>query len=62
MISFDGRRIGGSGRNGREGRVLECDDIVAWFHGCDAFADGFDDAGAFVAEDDGEGAFRVFTR
>lgn len=42
------------------GSILECYDIIARLHGCDALADGFDDAGAFVAEDYGEGAFGVF--
>lgn len=33
--------------------------MVARLHGCDAFTDGFNDACAFVAEDNGEGAFGV---
>jgi hypothetical protein len=34
--------------------------MVTWFDGSDAFADRFNNAGAFVAEDNGEGTFGVF--
>lgn len=40
--------------------VLKCYDIVARLYGGDAFADRFDDTGAFMAENDGKGAFGVF--
>jgi hypothetical protein len=39
---------------------IEGNDIVAWLDGSDALAHRFDDAGAFVAEDDGEGTLGVF--
>jgi hypothetical protein len=35
--------------------------MVARFDGSDAFADGFDDASAFMTEDNGEGSFGVFS-
>jgi hypothetical protein len=35
-------------------------DVVARLDGSDAFADGFDNACAFVAENNGEGTFGVF--
>lgn len=38
---------------------VEGDDVVAGLHVGDALADGLDDAGALVAEDDGEGALGV---
>lgn len=47
------------GLEGR-GRVLECYDMVAGFDGCNALANGLDDASALMAEDDGKCAFRIF--
>jgi hypothetical protein len=35
--------------------------MVAWLDGGDSFADTFYDAGAFVAENDWEGSFGVFS-
>lgn len=43
-----------------EGSVLEGYDVVAGLDGCDALADGLDDAGALVAEHDWECTLRVF--
>ena len=40
--------------------LLECHDMVARLDRGDAFAHGFDDAGALVAEDDWKGAFGIF--
>ena len=40
--------------------LLECYDMVAWFDRGDAFANGFNDPCAFMAEDDGKGALGVF--
>ena len=34
--------------------------MVTWFDGGHAFANGLDDAGSFVTEDDGEGSFGIF--
>jgi hypothetical protein len=34
--------------------------MIARLYGCHSLADGFDYAGAFMAEDDGEGTFWVF--
>jgi len=45
---------------GGRGWLLECYDVVARLDRCDAFTNGLNDAGAFVTEDDGEGAFGVF--
>lgn len=62
-VSRRARRSGvwrGLGGERARGLVLECDDVVAGLDGCDGLADGFDDAGALVAEHDGEGAFGVF--
>ena len=53
---------GGGGRGVVTRDVLEGDDVVAGVDGFDVEADGFDNAGAFVAEHDGEGAFGVFAR
>lgn len=36
--------------------------MVAGFDGGDARADGLDDSGSFVTEDDGKSALRVLTR
>lgn len=41
---------------------LERDDVVARLDARHALADGLDDAGALVAEDDGEGALGVLAR
>ena len=40
--------------------ILECYDMVARFDRGDAFANGFNDTGALMAEDDGKGALGVF--
>lgn len=40
--------------------ILECHDIVARFDGCHALANGLNNAGAFMAKDDGESAFWIF--
>jgi hypothetical protein len=40
--------------------VLECHYMVAGLHGRHTLADGLHDAGALMAEHDGEGTFRVF--
>ena len=40
---------------------VQGDDIVPGLDRSHAFSDGFDDTGTFVAEDDGEGTFGVFT-
>ena len=41
---------------------VESDDVVAGLHVGDALADGLDDTGTLVSEDDGEGALRVLAR
>ena len=51
--------LGGIGCDERA-RSLKCDDIVARFHARNTLADGLNNACAFMTEDDGEGAFRVF--
>ena len=58
MVGWRGD-LGGTGRNVRA-HSLKCDNIVARFHARNTLADGFNNACAFMAEDDGEGAFRVF--
>ena len=42
--------------------VLECYHMVARLHGCCPFTDRFDNAGAFMPEDDRKGTFGVFAR
>lgn len=36
--------------------------MVAWLDGGDTLADGLDDAGALMAEDDWEGTLRILSR
>ena len=43
------------------GKVLEGYDMIAGLDCGNTFANGFDNAGAFVPEDDRKGAFGVFT-
>jgi hypothetical protein len=45
-----------------DGDVLKRHDVVAGLDVCDALADGLDDTGAFVSENDGERTLRVLTR
>jgi len=45
----------------REGS-LESYDVVAWLDGGDTLADGLDDAGALMAEDDWERTLRILSR
>ena len=40
-------------------RILEGNDVVARLYVCDTLADRFDDTGALVTENDGEGAFGI---
>lgn len=40
--------------------ILERDDMVAGLDVCYSFADGFDNTGAFVSEDDGESSLGIF--
>lgn len=47
---------------GTEDGVLERYDMVARFDCCDVFADGFNNAGTLVAENDWKGAFGIFAR
>ncbi len=49
-----------SNARGAKDGVLERNDVVARFDCCDVFADGFDDAGTLMAENDWEGAFGIF--
>jgi hypothetical protein len=46
---------------GRGVHVLESDDIVANLYVCDALADGLDDTGTLVTEDNGERALGVLS-
>ena len=55
----DGFGGGGGGVGGRGG-ILERNDIIARLHARHSLANGFDDAGALVAKDDGEGTFGIF--
>lgn len=41
---------------------VEGDDMVANLYVCDTLADGLDDTGALMTEDDGEGSLGVLTR
>lgn len=50
----------GLGRRGKS--VLKCYNVVSGLDGGDPRADGLDDTGSFVSEDDGESALGVLAR
>lgn len=51
--------MGWRGKRERERGVLERNDMIAFLHRRNALANRLDDAGALVAENDGESAFWV---
>jgi hypothetical protein len=41
--------------------VLKSNDIVTWLHGSDTLADGLNNTGSLVAEDDRESTFGILS-
>ena len=44
------------------GNLLESYDIVPGFHGCDTFANRFNNTSAFMAKNNRESSFGIFPR
>lgn len=62
LTAFGGARNVSSGvRNCTRCRLLESNDIVTGLHGGDALADGLDDTGTLVSQNNGESTFGVLS-